>query len=73
MHQDLKLENFLFDSEEEDAALKAMDFGLSVFYKPEHCGVDGVGSEYWWSNDEAPEFVLLNKETELDPEDSSKP
>lgn len=34
MHRDLKPENSLFDSEEEDAALKATDFGLSVFYKP---------------------------------------
>lgn len=34
MHRDLKPENFLFDSEEEGAALKATDFGLSVFYKP---------------------------------------
>ncbi|KAL6007686.1 Calcium-dependent protein kinase 12 [Asimina triloba] len=34
MHRDLKPENFLFVSEAEDAALKATDFGLSVFYKP---------------------------------------
>lgn len=34
MHRDLKPENFLFQSVEEDAALKATDFGLSVFYKP---------------------------------------
>lgn len=34
MHRDLKPENFLFDSEDEDAKLKATDFGLSVFYKP---------------------------------------
>lgn len=34
MHRDLKPENFLFDSVEEDAKLKATDFGLSVFYKP---------------------------------------
>lgn len=34
IHRDLKPENFLFDSSEEDAALKATDFGLSVFYKP---------------------------------------
>ncbi|KAJ6707649.1 SERINE/THREONINE-PROTEIN KINASE [Salix viminalis] len=35
MHRDLKPENFLFHSVEEDAPLKATDFGLSVFYKPE--------------------------------------
>ncbi|XP_020253168.1 calcium-dependent protein kinase 24-like [Asparagus officinalis] len=34
MHGDLKLENFLFVSKAEDASLKAIDFGLSVFYKP---------------------------------------
>ncbi|KAJ8551960.1 hypothetical protein K7X08_028403 [Anisodus acutangulus] len=28
--------------------------------------------EYWWSKNEKPEFVLLNKEPEPDPEDSSK-
>lgn len=34
MHRDLKPENFLFTCVDEDAALKATDFGLSVFYKP---------------------------------------
>lgn len=34
MHRDLKPENFLFQSVDEDAALKTTDFGLSVFYKP---------------------------------------
>ncbi|KAL3850336.1 hypothetical protein ACJIZ3_012218 [Penstemon smallii] len=28
--------------------------------------------EYWWSKDETPEFILLNKEPEPDPEDPSK-
>ncbi|XP_059310854.1 protein TIC 100 [Lycium ferocissimum] len=28
--------------------------------------------EYWWANDQKPEFVLLNKEPEPDPEDPSK-
>ncbi|KDP34372.1 hypothetical protein JCGZ_11255 [Jatropha curcas] len=28
--------------------------------------------EYWWSKDEDPEFVILNKEPEPDPEDPSK-
>ncbi|KAK9061593.1 hypothetical protein SSX86_018775 [Deinandra increscens subsp. villosa] len=28
--------------------------------------------EYWWENDESPEFILLNKEPEPDPEDPSK-
>ncbi|XVF69096.1 hypothetical protein PTKIN_Ptkin11bG0053000 [Pterospermum kingtungense] len=28
--------------------------------------------EYWWSKDETPEFVVINKEPEPDPEDPSK-
>jgi len=31
MHRDLKPENFLFTSKDENAVLKAIDFGLSVF------------------------------------------
>jgi calcium-dependent protein kinase len=34
MHRDLKPENFLFVNEREDSPLKAIDFGLSVFFKP---------------------------------------
>lgn len=34
MHRDLKPENFLFVNDEEDSPLKAIDFGLSVFFKP---------------------------------------
>lgn len=34
MHRDLKPENFLFVNQEEDSLLKAIDFGLSVFFKP---------------------------------------
>ncbi|MBA0574880.1 hypothetical protein Golob_027925 [Gossypium lobatum] len=47
MHRDLKPENFLFDTVEEDATLKATDFGLSVFYKPGECFSDVVGSPYY--------------------------
>ncbi|KAK9923809.1 hypothetical protein M0R45_032209 [Rubus argutus] len=47
MHRDLKPENFLFDSDEEDADLKATDFGLSVFYKPGEIFSDVVGSPYY--------------------------
>ncbi|KAK4264612.1 hypothetical protein QN277_025765 [Acacia crassicarpa] len=47
MHRDLKPENFLFDSVEEDAKLKATDFGLSVFYKPGETFSDVVGSPYY--------------------------
>lgn len=43
MHRDLKPENFLFANKKETAALKAIDFGLSVFFKP--------GSAFgWWLN-----------------------
>lgn len=34
MHRDLKPENFLFVNDQEDSPLKAIDFGLSVFFKP---------------------------------------
>nr|ADE76782.1 unknown [Picea sitchensis] len=34
LHRDLKPENFLFVSKDEDSPLKAIDFGLSVFFKP---------------------------------------
>ncbi|KAM7518018.1 hypothetical protein LguiB_016980 [Lonicera macranthoides] len=47
MHRDLKPENFLFTSTDEDAALKATDFGLSVFYKPGETFCDVVGSPYY--------------------------
>lgn len=46
-HRDLKPENFLFDSSSDDAALKATDFGLSVFYKPGESFSDVVGSPYY--------------------------
>ncbi|KAH9651783.1 calcium-dependent protein kinase 33 [Citrus sinensis] len=35
MHRDLKPENFLFTSWDENALLKATDFGLSVFFEEE--------------------------------------
>ncbi|XP_064945965.1 calcium-dependent protein kinase 20 isoform X2 [Musa acuminata AAA Group] len=35
MHRDLKPENFLFGNKKENAPLKAIDFGLSVFFRPE--------------------------------------
>ncbi|CAJ2664472.1 unnamed protein product [Trifolium pratense] len=35
MHRDLKPENFLFANKKENSVLKAIDFGLSVFFKPE--------------------------------------
>ncbi|XP_019149712.1 PREDICTED: calcium-dependent protein kinase SK5-like [Ipomoea nil] len=47
MHRDLKPENFLCLSTDEDATLKAIDFGLSVFYKPGEIFSDVVGSPYY--------------------------
>ncbi|KAK4371731.1 hypothetical protein RND71_007115 [Anisodus tanguticus] len=35
MHRDLKPENFLFINQDEESPLKTIDFGLSVFFKPE--------------------------------------
>ena len=34
MHRDLKPENFLLVNRDDDLSLKAIDFGLSVFFKP---------------------------------------
>jgi calcium-dependent protein kinase len=34
MHRDLKPENFLLACKDDDMSLKAIDFGLSVFFKP---------------------------------------
>lgn len=34
VHRDLKPENFLFGGPEEDAPLKTIDFGLSLFFRP---------------------------------------
>ncbi|KAL3683798.1 hypothetical protein R1sor_001820 [Riccia sorocarpa] len=47
MHRDLKPENFLLSSRHEDAPLKATDFGLSVFFKPDEVFTDVVGSPYY--------------------------
>ncbi|CAH2057586.1 unnamed protein product [Thlaspi arvense] len=35
MHRDLKPENFLFVDQKEDSLLKTIDFGLSIFFKPD--------------------------------------
>ena len=43
MHRDLKPENFLFANKKEHSPLKAIDFGLSVFFKP---GMD-LGFHYF--------------------------
>ncbi|GJM87527.1 hypothetical protein PR202_ga03491 [Eleusine coracana subsp. coracana] len=78
MHRDLKPENFLLlkppsrsnskhqqDEEEEDddeASLKAIDFGLSVFFKPGQIFTDVVGSPYYV----APEVLCKHYGPEAD-------
>ncbi|KAL8210581.1 hypothetical protein R6Q57_005018 [Mikania cordata] len=47
MHRDLKPENFLLMNKREDALLKTIDFGLSVFFKPGESFHDVVGSPYY--------------------------
>ncbi|XP_060186789.1 calcium-dependent protein kinase 1-like [Lycium barbarum] len=47
MHRDLKPENFLFVNQKEDSLLKTIDFGLSVFFKPDERFNDVVGSPYY--------------------------
>ncbi|PON44939.1 Calcium dependent protein kinase [Parasponia andersonii] len=47
MHRDLKPENFLFVDNEEEAPLKTIDFGLSMFFKPGETFTDVVGSPYY--------------------------
>ncbi|KAH9322094.1 hypothetical protein KI387_016733, partial [Taxus chinensis] len=62
MHRDLKPENFLLASTDEEAALKATDFGLSVFFKPGEKFSDVVGSPYYV----APEVLCKNYGPEAD-------
>ncbi|KAB2047772.1 hypothetical protein ES319_A13G069800v1 [Gossypium barbadense] len=54
MHRDLKPENFLLVNKDDDFSLKAIDFGLSVFFKPGEVFTDVVGSPYYV----APEVLL---------------
>nr|CAB3448429.1 unnamed protein product [Digitaria exilis] len=66
MHRDLKPENFLLlsrgDGEEEASSLKAIDFGLSVFFKPGQVFTDVVGSPYYV----APEVLCKHYGPEAD-------
>ncbi|RAL51026.1 unnamed protein product [Cuscuta campestris] len=62
MHRDLKPENFLFLSSDENAPLKATDFGLSVFFRPGEIFKDLVGSAYYV----APEVLRRNYGPEAD-------
>ncbi|URE05386.1 calcium-dependent protein kinase [Musa troglodytarum] len=47
VHRDMKPENFLFKSTEENSPLKATDFGLSDFIEPGKKFHDIVGSAYY--------------------------
>ncbi|CAI0553733.1 unnamed protein product [Linum tenue] len=62
VHRDLKPENFLFTSKDEDSQLKAIDFGLSDFVKPDERLNDIVGSAYYV----APEVLHRSYGTEAD-------
>ncbi|XP_072951407.1 calcium-dependent protein kinase 20-like [Typha angustifolia] len=62
IHRDLKPENFLFASKKETAPLKAIDFGLSVFFKPGERFTEIVGSPYYM----APEVLKRNYGPEID-------
>ncbi|CAN6454140.1 unnamed protein product [Victoria cruziana] len=62
MHRDLKPENFLFANKKEASPLKAIDFGLSVFFKPGERFTEIVGSPYYM----APEVLKRNYGPEVD-------
>ncbi|KAL2322367.1 hypothetical protein Fmac_026746 [Flemingia macrophylla] len=62
IHRDLKPENFLLLSKDENAPLKATDFGLSVFYKEGETFKDIVGSAYYI----APEVLKRKYGPEVD-------
>ncbi|KAE8667428.1 Tetratricopeptide repeat (TPR)-like superfamily protein [Hibiscus syriacus] len=47
VHRDLKPENFLYTSKEENSQLKAIDFGLLDFVRPDKRLNDIVGSVYY--------------------------
>ncbi|KAK1423846.1 hypothetical protein QVD17_19155 [Tagetes erecta] len=62
VHRDLKPENFLLKTKDDDSLLKAIDFGLSDFVKPDEKLNDIVGSAYYV----APEVLLRSYDTEAD-------
>ncbi|KAJ7967428.1 CDPK-related kinase [Quillaja saponaria] len=62
VHRDLKPENFLYTSKDENSQLKAIDFGLSDFVKPDERLNDIVGSAYYV----APEVLHRCYSTEAD-------
>ncbi|XP_023003587.1 CDPK-related kinase 5-like [Cucurbita maxima] len=62
VHRDLKPENFLYAWKDESSQLKAIDFGLSDFVKPDERLNDIVGSAYYV----APEVLRRSYGTEAD-------
>lgn len=62
VHRDLKPENFLFTTNDESAQLKAIDFGLSDFVRPDGRLNDIVGSAYYV----APEVLHRSYSIEAD-------
>ncbi|KAL9327439.1 hypothetical protein ACSQ67_008084 [Phaseolus vulgaris] len=62
VHRDLKPENFLYTKKDETSELKAIDFGLSDFVRPDERLNDIVGSAYYV----APEVLHRSYSTEAD-------
>uniref|UniRef100_A0A7N0U635 non-specific serine/threonine protein kinase n=1 Tax=Kalanchoe fedtschenkoi TaxID=63787 RepID=A0A7N0U635_KALFE len=62
IHRDLKPENFLFANKKENSPLKAIDFGLSIFFKPGEKFSEIVGSPYYM----APEVLRRSYGPEID-------
>ncbi|GMI70465.1 calcium-dependent protein kinase 24 [Hibiscus trionum] len=62
IHRDLKPENFLLADESETAPIKAIDFGLSIFYESGERFSDIVGSPYYM----APEVLRRDYGEEVD-------
>ncbi|KAJ9701436.1 hypothetical protein PVL29_006682 [Vitis rotundifolia] len=62
MHRDLKPENFLFADASEASPLKAIDFGLSIFFEPGQRFNEIVGSPYYM----APEVLRRHYGPEVD-------
>ncbi|KAK9084826.1 hypothetical protein Sjap_025237 [Stephania japonica] len=62
MHRDLKPENFLLSSKDEGAALKVIDFGLSIFIEEGKVYQDLLGSAYYV----APEVLRRGYGKEVD-------